>query len=85
MNLEYSTEVEKLKIAGALQAEELLRERMKIAKLRVYLKQGISDMERCIIRRVDNGEPIDEVHSQRASERQETYKDVLRLIGDVQP
>lgn len=85
MEREYSNEVEKLKIAGAMQAEELLKERMLVAKLRVYLKQGIQDMERCIVRRVDNGEPIDEVHSQRASERQETYKDVLRIIGDFQP
>ena len=85
MHTKCCDEIEKLKIAGAMQATELLKERLITAKLRVYLKQGIRDMEHCIVRRVDNGDPIDEVHSQRASERQETYKDVLRLIGDFQP
>lgn len=82
MNREYTNEIEKLKIAGALQAQELLKERRLLAKLHVYLKQGISDMEQCIVRKTD-GMPIEEVHTQRASERQETYKDILRIIGTL--
>jgi hypothetical protein len=65
-------EIKKLKIAGSMQTADLMHERMKIAKLRVYLKEGIQAMERCIVRKTD-GTPIQEVHTQRADERLFTY------------
>ena len=74
-------EIEKLKTAGSMQATELLKERMKIAKLRVYLKEGTIAMENCIIRKPD-GTPIDEVHTQRSDERKQTYSDIWDQLKD---
>jgi len=43
-----------------------------------HCQKGIFNMNQCVVNN-PKGEPIDEVHTQRADERRETYKDIIRL------
>lgn len=57
------------------------RERV-LNAVKEHCQKGIFNMNQCVVNDI-KGNPIDEVHTQRADERRETYKDIIRLSESI--